>query len=319
MLKKIRNPIFKQVNSKKTGFFEGWYFKQVSVSKNVVVSFIPGYSTVEDDQHAFVQYILVKNGIVKSGYLRYPLSLFQYQEDPFSVHIGPNFFSRDRMDINLDDDGFLIKGSVGFGEFLDIKNSIYAPSIMGPFAYIPFMECNHGVISMGHSLTGSLMSDGKEEVFSGGHGYIEKDWGRSFPKKYIWLQCNSFESGSSLFLSIADIPFAGFKFGGFIAVFHDGKREYRFGSYLNGGYRVVTLTEGLLEVELWRGSIRLFVKVSSLGAESLIAPVAGRMSLVIKEAVSAVVEYSIVNKKTGYVFEEKGWPGSYEVVGHKLD
>ncbi len=319
MFKKIRNPILKQVDSKKIGFFEGWYFKQVSLSNKVVVSFIPGYSTGEDDQHAFVQYILVKNDVVKSGYIKYPLSYFIYQEEPFKLEIGPNCFTKDKMIIDIDDDGFLIKGSLELGDFLDIKKSIYAPSIMGPFAYIPFMECNHGVISMGHTLNGSLAISGEEEVFSGGHGYIEKDWGKSFPKKYIWLQCNSFSSGSSLFLSIADIPFALFEFGGFIAIFNDGKKEYRFGSYLNGGYKIVTLTEGILEVELWNGPIRLFIKVSSPSADSLVAPVAGRMSLVIKEAVSTVVEYSFVNKKTGYVFEEQGWPGSYEVVGHTFD
>ncbi len=316
MLKKIHNPILKQVNTRKAGFFEGWYFKQVSLSEDVVVSFIPGYSTVEGDQHAFIQYILVKNNVVKSGYVRYPLSDFLYVEDPFKVEIGACVFSKDNIVVDIDDAGFKIKGSIGFSEFLDIKKSAYAPSIMGPFAYIPRMECYHGLVSMRHELSGSLFIEGENVVFEGGLGYIEKDWGRSFPEKYIWLQCNSFKSGSSLFLSIADIPFAGFSFGGFIAIFHDGKKEYRFGSYLNGGYKIITLTDELLEVELWRGPIRLYLKVSARGTNSLIAPVGGRMSLVIKEAVSAVVEYSFVNKKTGDVFEELGWPGSFEVVGY---
>ncbi|MDD2371162.1 MAG: tocopherol cyclase family protein [Firmicutes bacterium] len=316
MLKKIRNQILKQVDSKRVGFFEGWYFKQVSLSLDVVVSFIPGFSTEEGNQHAFLQYILVKNNVVKSGYVKYPLSDFVYYEDPFTIELGSSFFSKDKMVINFDDNGFKIKGTILFGEFLDIGKSVYAPNIMGPFAYIPFMECYHGLVSLRHELSGALVIDGEDEVFDGGIGYIEKDWGKSFPKKYIWLQCNSFGSGSSLFLSIADIPFGGFGFDGFIGVFHDGKREYRFGSYLRGGYKIVSLTEEVLEVELWRGPVRLFIRVSACGADSLIAPVAGRMSLVIKEAVSAVVEYSFVNKKTGDVFEERGCPGSYEVVGY---
>ena len=316
MFKKIWNPIFRQVDPNRSGFFEGWYFKEVSGSGDVVISFIPGYSTVEGDNHAFVQYILVKNDEVKSGYIRYPLSSFKYSDKPFRVELGSNVFGIDGFTVDIEDDGFVLKGCIGFGKFMDIEQNIYAPNIMGPFAYIPNMECNHGVISLGHDLMGSLSINGELVTFDGGHGYLEKDWGRSFPKKYIWLQCNSFKSGSSLFLSVADIPFLGFTFSGYIGVFHDGVKEYRFGSYYGGGYRVVSLTDNVMEVELWKGHIRLFVKVTSMGADKLVAPVEGRMSLVIKEAVSAEVEYSFINKKTGKVIEEKGSPGSFEVVGH---
>lgn len=316
MFKKVWNPILKQVNRGKSGFFEGWYFKEVSGAGDVVVSFIPGYSTVEEDKHAFIQYILVKNGEIKSGYLRYPLSDFKYSESPFRIEIDKNIFSIDGFSIDIEDSDFTIKGNVGFGSFLNIRQSIYVPNIMGPFAYIPNMECNHGVISLGHDLNGTLSIAGDIVLFEGGRGYLEKDWGRSFPKKYIWLQCNSFKSGNSLFLSIADIPFLGFEFSGFIGIFHDGVKEYRFGSYHGGGYRVVSLCDNVLEVELWRGQFRLFVKVTTIGADKLIAPVAGSMSLVIKEAVSAIVEYSFINKRTGEVIEEKGSPGSFEVVGY---
>lgn len=316
MFKKMWNPILRQVNPSRSGFFEGWYFKEVSGSGDEVISFIPGYSTVEGDKHSFVQYILVKNGEIKSGYIRYPLSFFKYTEDPFRIEIDNNIFGIDGFSVDIDDAGFAIKGSVGFGKFLKIKQSLYAPSIMGPYAYFPHMQCNHGVISLGHDLTGSLSIAGELVAFDGGRGYLEKDWGRSFPNKYIWLQCNSFKSGSSLFLSIADIPFIGFAFTGFIGVFHDGIKEYRFGSYQGGGFRVVSLSDTMVEVELWKGFLRLFVKVTSVGSDKLVAPVDGKMSLVIKEAVSAVVEYSFVDRRTGHVIEEKGCPGSFEVVGH---
>ncbi|MCK7537696.1 MAG: tocopherol cyclase family protein [Marinilabiliales bacterium] len=29
--------------------------------------------------------------------------------------------------------------------------------------------------------------------FSGGRGYIEKDWGHSFPSAYVWMQSNHFQ------------------------------------------------------------------------------------------------------------------------------
>ena len=82
---------------------------------------------------------------------------------------------------------------------------------MGPFAYFPFMECFHGVLSMKHRVSGSIVVNSKELIFNNGIGYIEKDWGRSFPKRYLWLQCNDFSTEeTSIMVSIADIPFLGF-------------------------------------------------------------------------------------------------------------
>ena len=61
---------------------------------------------------------------------------------------------------------------------------------MGPFHYLPFLECNHAIISLRHHITGSLkVNNQKFQII--GDGYIEKDWGRSFPQDYLWLQSNS--------------------------------------------------------------------------------------------------------------------------------
>ncbi len=52
----------------------------------------------------------------------------------------------------------------------------------------PAMECYHGVVSMYHLLSGHLEINGDKVDFSGGKGYIEKDWGRSMPSDWIWIQ-----------------------------------------------------------------------------------------------------------------------------------
>ena len=51
---------------------------------------------------------------------------------------------------------------------------------MGPFSFVPLMECYHGILSMNHSLKGTLSFQGENLLFTGGKGYIEKDWGHSF-------------------------------------------------------------------------------------------------------------------------------------------
>lgn len=51
---------------------------------------------------------------------------------------------------------------------------------------------------------GTVKVNDQEIDFTGGRGYIEKDWGSSFPKRYIWIQSNHFEEPTaSLFFSIA--------------------------------------------------------------------------------------------------------------------
>ena len=52
---------------------------------------------------------------------------------------------------------------------------------MGWYAYLPIMECYHGILSMDHELSGELIYNGDFLAFNKGRGYIEKDWGKNFP------------------------------------------------------------------------------------------------------------------------------------------
>ena len=76
--------------------------------------------------------------------------------------------------------------------------------IMGPFYYIPFMECSHFIVSMSNTVNGAVNINGIKHVFSDGLGYIEGDRGCSFPRRYFWTQC--LFDNNSVMLSIADIP-----------------------------------------------------------------------------------------------------------------
>ncbi|KAJ3179879.1 hypothetical protein HDU87_002447 [Geranomyces variabilis] len=107
-----------------------------------------------------------------------------------------------------------IRGSVAFSSPVRFPSSRLYPTVMGPFAYLPAMECYHGVVALHHSTTGSLnfyKSDGSLEHdldLTNGTGYIEKDHGINFPQNWIWIQTASFKKdrGSSLMVSVADVP-----------------------------------------------------------------------------------------------------------------
>ena len=82
------------------------------------------------------------------------------------------------------------------------------------------MECYHGILSMNHSINGTLILNGKTLSFDKGRGYMEKDWGHSFPEGYIWMQSNHFsKKETSIKISVAKIPWLRSSFIGFIAGF----------------------------------------------------------------------------------------------------
>ncbi|KAF8928651.1 hypothetical protein EDD21DRAFT_414909 [Dissophora ornata] len=99
-----------------------------------------------------------------------------------------------------------------------LPTSRLIPSVMGFTAYIPFLECNHGLASLHHPIQrgriATLYANNEvqaEAIFDGGVGYTEKDWGINFPSTWIWTQSNIFSvsPGSSILMSLASIPVLG--------------------------------------------------------------------------------------------------------------
>ena len=167
-----------QGKNEKIEYFEGWYYKQVSEDERTAISFIPGISHGSGDAHSFVQYIFVdsdENGVktVKTGYCRYSAEDFSFSDDPFMIRVGENVFTEKNVSVKLTDRNISIEGKLNLGAFTSIKTSILNPSIMGYYAYIPKMECYHGIVSMNHKVNGLLTINGENIGFKDGKGYIE--------------------------------------------------------------------------------------------------------------------------------------------------
>lgn len=321
MLRKIRYPILFQGNLKKKHYFEGWYYKQVSKDKREVISFIPGISLFDNDHHSFVQYIFVSldennNKITKTGYLRYPLEAFKFTDTPFSIQVGENVFSESKVFVKLIDDEINIEGTLELGHFTPIEKSILMPNIMGFFAYIPKMECYHGVVSMNHRLSGTLKINDREIDFSEGNGYLEKDWGTSFPKEYVWIQCNNFMNRkTSLFASIADIPFMKKAFRGFICNLSIDGKEYRFATYNKSKLKIEKITDVNVMLSLENSEAILSIVAILNKPGELIAPQKGKMQKIVKEELWGEVRIHLYNKQNYSIYEDVGSMAGIEIVG----
>ena len=292
-LSKIKHPFQIQGSLSKKHYFEGWYYKQVQLQKDKTISFIFGFSTGEEDPHSFIQ--VIQSNPLTTAYVKFPLEAFQI--DGQSYAIEKNRFSMDEIEIHLDQDDLIIDGLLHFSKHQILDHQLFMPNIMGPFAYIPNMECNHGVISMNHDVNGTLIINHIPYTFKQERGYLEKDWGTSFPRRYIWIQGNHFkETQASFMVSIADVPTLGFSFEGIIAQLDLPKRRIRMATY-NGTTRTfLNKTSDGFEFELKKGSCSLTGIAHVPVSGSLKSPHLGSMSQTIKEGLGGTIELILKEK-----------------------
>lgn len=312
-LHSLYHPEIFQGNLKKSNYFEGWYFKQVSSDFREVLSVIPGVSLAKD-RHAFIQIIDGITGI--THYIDYPISEFQADSRKLSLQIGDSRFSPEGMDLNIDRPGLSLHGKLGFLKPVTWPRRPWAPGIMGWYSFVPQMECYHAVVSLDHTITGELHYQDRRMNFNNGRGYIEKDWGTSMPESWIWLHTNTFESqGTSVMMSIAKIPWRKSFFTGFIAfVLHQGK-IYRFATYNGSRIASFHLHNQDLKVILKNRHFSLEIKAHQKIAGKLKAPVKGLMERYIKESIDSDVDISLTNNSGHEIFSGAARRSGLELVG----
>lgn len=261
---------------KRTKYFEGWYFKHQN--EDTVLAFIPGQSIDESGvKRPFLQIIWNEN----SYSLSFTEEDYRVDKKKKRIVLGNNVFSLGGVKLDIWSEELKIQGVIRYGPLHSIKYNI-----MGPFQFVPFMECRHEIISMSHALRGCLKVNGKILDFHGEKGYIEGDRGRSFPKHYQWLQCNRFQQEASVMISIAHIPVLGYSFEGFICVIQYKGQEYRFATYLGG--KVVCKRETAMILKQGQYTFKVFLTNKNRNKNTrfshrLLAPDQGKMVRFIKE------------------------------------
>lgn len=198
-------------------YFKGWYFK--CCTKEKTLAFIPAYHQSKNNKTASLQ-IITDNSVVNI-----PFQDLKYREKPLHIKIGNCIFSENGMKLNIHTKEIKVQGILKFSEIFPIQYDI-----MGPFKFVPFMQCRHSIFSMKHHINGQITLNDRQYIFKYGIGYIEGDCGISFPERYVWTQCH-FKNGS-LMLSVADIPFLGIHFTGIIGIVLLNGKEYRIATYL---------------------------------------------------------------------------------------
>lgn len=317
-IKKLTHPEYFQGDKKKDNYFEGWYYKFVSTDEKETIAFIPGVSINHEDQHAFIQVFISRHDqtdvSLTTHYFRFPFDAFSYNNESFWIKIGQNYFSNERVEIKLRHENLSITGTISIEDMTPIKRSLLTPNIMGIFGYLGFMECYHGIVSMSHKLKGKLSLNQKDVIFTKGKGYIEKDWGQSFPDAYVWIQSNHFANKDTSFMfSYASIPFLGSHFKGLIAnLIYKGK-EYRFATYNGSKVKHELIGHGYVHYKIKKGRFILDLEAHSSTQIALASPRNGKMIEQIKEGLSGVVSIRLYEKDQ-LIYEDDGYHAGIEIM-----
>jgi len=313
MFRRLYYPEIFQGNLRKKQYFEGWYFKQVTQDQAYTFSFIPGVSLVENDPHAFIQ---IMNGYAAtSDYIRYPVNEFSWDSRRLFLKIGSSTFTASSIILNIESENINLTGKIDFINMIRYPKSIFSPGIMGWYSFVPFMECNHGIISVNHDLYGKISINKNEVDFTGGKGYIEKDWGTSFPEAWIWIQSNNFkEHDTSFSFSIAKIPWMGRFFIGFIAFLYLNRKFYLFSTYNKSVFSEITHSKEIIEISVRNRWNILKIKVIKNSFGDLRAPVSGEMSRRIKESVDSEVHLQLSDKYNNPEYEGTGKNVGLEII-----
>jgi hypothetical protein len=211
-----------------------------------------------------------------------------------------------------------MSGRLEFSNLVQWPKPWYSPGIMGPYAFVPFMECYHGIVSMDHSIFGTLKVEKNEIDFDQGRGYIEKDWGRSFPSAYVWMQSNHFSlPGISIKASVARIPWVRNSFVGFIAGVWLHDTLIRFTTYNGSTMRKLQIDPLKVELVLENNRHQLAILAIRETATSLVSPIHGLMDGRIEESMTSKVEIVLTDRETGKVIlDDTGHNAGLEVAGN---
>ena len=298
-------------------YFEGWYFKIVDAPERYAFAFIPGISMGKTgENHAFIQVLDGKK--CTTAYHRFESQDFQPSSEIFDLKLAKNQFSIQQMTLDLPN----VKGHLRFENTTPLPKLLGAPGIMGWYSFVPFMECYHGIVSLNHKISGFLTINDEKIDFTNGRGYIEKDWGVSFPKAWFWLQTNHFNTSNfedsdtndiSLLASVAHIPWMGNYFVGHLVVFWFKNKVYRFATY-TGAKMKAKLEANHIQLAFKDGKNTLEIEATRAGTGSLISPIQGEMTGKVNESLQAIIHIRFF-EQDNLIFEGQGRNAGLEAAG----
>lgn len=287
-LNNFNNPGFRR-NDSQQPYFEGYYFKFINDKKEMFIV-IAGISISENEKYSFIQ--IASNLTEKVDFYKFPFGDFKSAIDDFSFSIENNIFKKDEIILNLHD----LKAHLHLRNSLNWDRSPLSPNIMGYLSFIPKVECKHDVITIQSEVTGVVDYKDRKIEFDKSSGYIEKNWGYSFPKKYLWLHANQFvDDQLSLQFAIAKPKWLFFRPQVYIGYLKNGRMTH-FGSHRLSFAKVKTEgNEVIIKISKLRYNVN--IRVTNETPVDFIGPKNGKLQNKISEYLNSEIKLTVHRKK----------------------
>lgn len=321
IMKALINPDSYHGNNKRTNFFEGWYFKLVDSSKKNVYAFIPGIFLGKNasQSHSFIQ--TLNASTASYNYLKYSTESFKSFKNVFQISVGENSFSLNGLSLNIKDINLNISGKIAFQNVLKWPDSLINPGSMGYYNYLKFMQCYSQVCAIDMDLSGALNINGQCIDFNGGKGYIEKNWGKSFPHSWIWVQGNNFNNTrASLSCSIGHIPFLFGSFRGFLIGFRVNDSFIKF-TTLNKSILNISRKNSDVLIEVESNQYKLKIETYTNKRDFILCngPRDDKMIPLVEENLLANIAVELIDKKINHpVFIDNSSCAGIEYGGDQM-
>ena len=137
------------------------------------------------------------------------------------------------------------------------------------------------------------------------------------PSEWIWMQSNNFNSeNTSFMLSVANIPWMGSSFTGFLGFFLHDNTVQRFGTYTHAKLQIDTMHSDTLKITIIDKKYTYKIETYRNNSGILIAPVNGAMDRRISESIDAKLLLTIMDKSSNVIFCDSTSIAGLEIVGN---
>ena len=279
-------------------YFEGWFQKVYSTKHKWSFIIIYGYATRNAyEKFGFIQ-LLLPNENIKIIY--FPKSEISCDPNRHIIRMGNNILTTEI--IRIHSSNLYVHLNLSNNQPIrTFKNS------MGYMYFIPNLPCYHSVLNTSHVVAGEIIYNDDRYSLYNEIGYLEKNWGTSFPETYFWLHAvDPTNVEVSLLFSRAEIKWLGQKFIKHVGFFHvDGKqidlrdlKNFVFSSFMpTPENQILRITSNTISLEI---SILYRKKVKFKG------PAEGQLSRDIHHYTDALIEVSFIQNQKARLFHLVG-------------
>ena len=232
-------------------------------------------------------------------------------------NVANHEFSIRYIKMNHYDGNYQILGELRFVDVIPWPDSLLRPGSMGFYNFLP-IPFRYQVICLYGEIVGSLLINNKEIDFTGGKVYIEKMWGKNYPRNYLWLQTADFPfPGTALSCRISRSKVMGIKRYLFFTAFYHDEKVYQF----------TTLNRSKLKVEELYRQFKLTFTYQDLERKIIMSykpeefvewqgPYDGRLTLPVKQLLTGQVRVELTDLfKNKVLFTGIGESAMLEIKG----